>query len=75
MRSKVLQMAAAEASKKYGKETVEAVMKNVDKVRAERLKRERREKLIKQAKEYKKQGYSSTEAIIKAERDLEGEND
>ncbi len=73
MRSKVLQMAAAEASKKYGKKTVEAVMKNVDKVRAERLKRERREKLIKLAKEYKKQGYSSSESIIKAERDLEDE--
>ena len=38
MRSKVLQMAAAEASKKYGKETVEAVMKEVDKARAERQK-------------------------------------
>ncbi|GAA0229749.1 hypothetical protein [Metaclostridioides mangenotii] len=36
MRSKVLQMAAAEASKKYGKETVEAVLKEVDKARENR---------------------------------------
>jgi hypothetical protein len=40
-----------------------------------RIKLERREELIKLAKEYKKQGYSSSEALINAERYLEGVND
>jgi len=40
-----------------------------------RIKLERREELIKLAKEYKEKGYSSTEALIKAERDLEGKYD
>lgn len=40
-----------------------------------RIKLERRDELIKLAKEYKEKGYSSTEALIKAERDLEKQDD